>query len=221
MRVVLSRGLRAAGVLLALVLAGCAAGPTPPPNLYPLKQRIRSYVETGAYQRELDAVAGQARRWVEERAARGGGRLAVVFDLDETLFFNWPHIRAMDFGYVPREWDRWVEEARAPAIESVRDVYRVARRLGLEVLFITGRPESARAATERNLRAIDCAEFAVLVCRPEDDSGSSAAFKTAARRRLTAEGRTIVANLGDQDSDLAGGYAERVFKLPNVFYVTE
>lgn len=210
-----------AGTLLALGFAGCAVGPAPPPNLYPLKQRIRSYVETGAYQQELDTVAGQARRWVEERAARGGGRLAVVFDLDETLFFNWPHIRAMDFGYVPREWDRWVEEAQAPAIASVREVYRTARRLGVEVLFITGRPESARAATERNLRAIECAEFAALVCRPEGQAGAAAEFKTAARRRLSAEGRTIIANIGDQASDLAGGYAERVFKLPNVFYEIE
>jgi hypothetical protein len=28
----------------------------------------------------------------------------------------------------------------------------------------------------------------------------------------------IIANLGDQFSDLAGGYAERTFKLPNPFY---
>ena len=38
--------------------------------------------------------------------------------------------------------------------------------------------------------------------------------------QLTAGGRVIIANLGDQDSDLTGGYAERTFKLPDPFYFT-
>jgi hypothetical protein len=46
-------------------------------------------------------------------------------------------------------------------------------------------------------------------------------FKTETRRRLQAEGRVIIANLGDQDSDLAGGFAERTFKLPGPFYQTK
>jgi HAD superfamily, subfamily IIIB (Acid phosphatase) len=29
------------------------------------------------------------------------------------------------------------------------------------------------------------------------------------------EGYTIILSVGDQESDLKGGYAERVFKLPN------
>jgi hypothetical protein len=28
---------------------------------------------------------------------------------------------------------------------------------------------------------------------------------------------TIIANVGDQESDLAGGHAERMFKIPNPF----
>jgi predicted secreted acid phosphatase len=209
-----------ATTLVVLLLAGCATGARTPANLYPLKQQIRDYVVRGQYQRELDAIAAQANAWVEERAARGGSRLAVVFDLDETLLFNWPHIIEMDFGYVPREWDRWVEEARAPAIESVREVYRTARKHGVEVIFITGRSEKSRQHTERNLRAIDCADHAALFCKPDDENGLSAVFKTRIRQKLTSEGSTIIANIGDQESDLSGGFSERVFKLPNVFYLT-
>ena len=33
-----------------------------------------------------------------------------------------------------------------------------------------------------------------------------------------AQGFTIIANVGDQPSDLAGGYAERTFLVPNPFY---
>lgn len=208
-------------VVLALVFAGCSTATHEPPNLYPHKQQIRAYVDSGQYLREVDVVAARANEWLESRAAKGGSKLTVVFDLDDTLLFNWPLISAMDFGYVPAEWDRWVEEARAPAIEPVRKVYRTARQLGIEVVFLTGRPENTRESTMRNLRAIDCAEFAALICRPSGDRGTSAAFKTSARQRLLQEGRTIIANIGDQVSDLVGGGAEKTFKLPNAFYITE
>jgi predicted secreted acid phosphatase len=213
--------LRALTIGVALAVAGCATPAREPRNLYSLKQEIRAYVNSGQYQRELDSVAARAKAWVEERVARGGTRLTAVFDLDETLLLNWPHMDAMDFGYVPREWDRWVEEARAPAIASVREVYRAARQRGIDVVFITGRHEKSRSGTERNLQAIGCGDYAALICRPDNGTGTTAAFKTATRQRLTAEGRTIIANIGDQDSDLSGGFAERTFKLPNVFYLTQ
>jgi predicted secreted acid phosphatase len=203
------------------VAAGCAGPASRPQNLSTLKREIWAYVESGKHGQEIDAVAAEARAWIAARAARGGDRLTVVFDLDETLLDNGPHLRAMDLGYVVPEWDRWVDEGKAPAIASVREVYREARRRGVDVVYITGRAERGRAGTERNLRAIDCADYVALICKPDAERGSSAAFKTAARKKLVSEGRTIIANIGDQESDLLGGFAERTFKLPNVFYLTE
>ena len=109
----------------------------------------------------------------------------------------------------------------APAIEPVRDVFRAARRLGVDVVFVTGRHERDRSGTEKNLRAIGCADHARLICKPDHDARTSAAFKTGVRRALGEEGRTLIANIGDQESDLSGGWAERTFKLPNPFYQTE
>jgi predicted secreted acid phosphatase len=212
---------RALVLAALLALTGCATATREPPNLYPHKLQLRAYVDGGDYDRDIAAVAARAKTWVEERAGKGGQRLTVVFDLDETLLRNWPHMRAMDFGYVHREWDNWVEDAKAPAIEPVREIYRTARQKGVEVVFITGRSERARAGTERNLRAIDCADYVALIFKPEEDKGTTAAFKTAVRQKLTTEGRTIIANVGDQESDLSGGFAERTFKLPNPFYLTE
>jgi len=59
-----------------------------------------------------------------------------------------------------------------------------------------------------------------LVFKPEGDPRSNAEFKTAERQLFVAEGRKIIANIGDQPSDLAGGSAEKTFKLPNVFYIS-
>lgn len=194
-----------------------------PANLDPHKQDLRAYVTTGHYQEDLAAVAVEAQAWVEQRGAKraSGERLAVVFDLDETLLSNWPHLSAMDFGYIPASWDQWVQDGKAPAIEPVREVYRTARRLGIDVVFITGRRERDRAGTEKNLRAIDCADYAAFICKADDSKESTGKFKTDARAKLEAEGRVIIANLGDQESDLTGGHAEKVFKLPNPFYITK
>ena len=212
-------------LLGAALLAGCVAAPTAqePPNLSPHKRQIRDYVDTGQYLRDLTVVASRAHAWVEQRAAqkKPAERLAVVFDLDETLFFNWPEINRTDFGYVHERWVQSVEAASATAIEPVREVYRAARRLGVDVILLTGRREPLRAATERNLRAIDCGEYSVLICRPESSTGTSAAFKSGERQKLVTNGLTIIANIGDQESDLAGGFAEKTFKLPAPFYLTE
>ncbi|MEO5958560.1 MAG: HAD family acid phosphatase [Opitutaceae bacterium] len=206
-----------------MAVGGCAIVPREPANLSLLKEEIRRYVESGTYERDIAAVAMRASSWIEQRAAkRGAGeRLAIVFDLDETLLSNWPHIGAQDFGYVPAGWDEWMKEGRAPAIEPVREVYRTARRLGVEVVFLTGRREKDRPGTEKNLRAIDCADYAALVCKPNETQETTGAFKLRERKRLVAEGRAIIANVGDQESDLAGGYAERTFKLPNPLYLTK
>jgi len=210
-----------ARAILAVVLAGCATAPVSrePRNLQLAKDEVRAYVAGGGYARDVAAVAVEARGWLEQRAIRGGGRLAVVFDIDETLLSNLPSMEELDFGYVPAEWQRWVEQAKAPALEPVRALFRRARELGLETLVITGRRETERDATIRNLAAVGCDDFTVLVCRTGSDRSGAADFKTAARARLAAEGRVIVANIGDQESDLVGGYAERTFKLPGPFYL--
>ena len=47
---------------------------------------------------------------------------------------------------------------------------------------------------------------------------SAADFKTPQRARIEAQGYTIIANIGDQPSDLAGGHSEQTFLLPDPFY---
>lgn len=38
--------------------------------------------------------------------------------------------------------------------------------------------------------------------------------KSGERGKIAEEGYTIIANVGDQESDLSGGYAEWTYKLP-------
>lgn len=88
------------------------------------------------------------------------------------------------------------------------------------MVFITARKESQRAVTEKNLHGAGYDGWTKLVLKLDSDTSSAQAYKTAARAAL-AKDYTIIANIGDQLSDLAGGSAECTFKLPNPFYFIE
>ncbi|MDT5002876.1 MAG: hypothetical protein QOJ24_52 [Mycobacterium sp.] len=99
------------------------------------------------------------------------------------------------------------------------DVYNTAKDRGAAIFFNTGRPESQRAATEHNLADVGYAGYTRLILEPDGTHYDSAAdFKAPQRQAIEQEGYTIVANTGDQPSDLEGGFAERTFLLPNPFY---
>src|SRR2546426_10960317 len=90
---------------------------------------------------------------------------------------------------------------------------RLARERGVAMFFLTGRPERARAPTERNLRTAGY-EWTALILKPDALTTKSAAdFKAPERKKLVDQGYTIIVNIGDQMSDLEGGFAERTYKL--------
>jgi predicted secreted acid phosphatase len=211
--------------LLAVIAVGAAHvaladSASEPRNLDLWKAELRAYHD-GEYTRQIATVAARAQVWLEQRAreARPDEKLAMVFDLDETLLSNWPYISAMDFGVTDASADAYTLQGHLPAIEPVLDLVRAARKLGVRVYLLSGRRERFRPATESNLRAIGCADYTALICKPDSDQEMVQSFKTAERRRLTAAGLVIVGNIGDQETDLAGGYSERTFKLPNPFYL--
>lgn len=214
------KGVRMTVAMIGFVV-GLAAGE--PSNLSVLKQEIVAYVESGEYAAEVEAVVAPAREFLAERVARKapGERLAAVLDIDETAISNFAQMRAQDFGYVPPVWDAWVARGEAPAIAPVLELFLSARRAGIDVIFITGRRESDRLGSEKNLRAAGFGDYAALWLKPNGANSSTEQFKTETRRRIEAEGRTIIANIGDQASDLAGGFSERTYKVPGPFYQTK
>ena len=203
-----------------------------PPNLDELKQQLLVYRNSGVYERQLAAVAAKARAYIEQRAGEVA-RPALVLDIDETSLSNWPRILADDFGYIPSGTCNrlprgpcgsyaWELKAVAPAIQPTLNLFNAARAKGVAVFFITGRNDSERAATIRNLRHAGYRGWTKLIMKPVGLKLKSAAhFKAPERAKITAAGYTIIANMGDQPSDLAGGNPadpEEQFLLPNPFY---
>ena len=109
--------------------------------------------------------------------------------------------------------------ANAPAIKPTLALYQDAIRHGVKVFFVTGRHQAERKATQKNLINAGYKHWAGLYLRPNHYRHHSIIpFKAQTRKLITEQGYTIVATIGDQYSDLKGGYAEKGFKLPNPFY---
>ena len=235
------QGRRRFGAALALVLSLAAApawadgdifvtSPAQPSNVGDAILAAVAYHDSGAYDRDVAMVAERAAAWVKERAAQGVTRPAMVFDIDETALSNWQVIKRDDFGRPvagpcdlaldgPCGWAAWDQLGADPAIGPTLDVFKAATAAKVAVFFITGRPEDQRAATERNLREAGYDGFVKLYLVPPGAKfGSAADYKTPIRAAIEKEGYTIIANIGDQPSDLLGGFAERIFLLPNPFY---
>jgi HAD superfamily, subfamily IIIB (Acid phosphatase) len=203
--------------------------PVQPANIGDLKFTATDYYNSGAYLTDLQLAAAPAIGWINEEAPRVD-RPAVVFDIDETALSNWEAIKANDFGRIftggcdslpqgPCGLVAWDQRAESTVIQPTMDIYTAARDRGAAIFFITGRLENQRAATERNLKAVGYTGYTQLIMEPTGAHYVSAAdFKAPQREQIEQRGYTIIANVGDQPSDLAGGFSQQTYLLPNPFY---
>jgi len=213
-------------VLFALAAAACAPG-RHAPSLYETQRSVERYITSGEYDRDVDRVVAGARAWLERRA-KDAARPAIVLDIDETSLSNWPAYKANGWGRVvngpcdvqqgPCGLRAWQALGQSKALAPTLELAKRAKALGVAVFFISGRPPTLQEATERNLREQGY-EFDGVVLLPAGAAFTSAVdFKAPERKKIADRGYTIILSMGDQESDLKGGYAERVFKLPNPVY---
>lgn len=196
-------------------------------NVYDAQRQVGKYFDSGRYDLDLAKLVRLARVWLDKRAAKAA-KPAIVLDIDETSLSNRRQLRINGWARIvngpcdlqngPCGGRAWQAMAQAKAIAPTLSLAQRARQIGVAVFFISGRPERLREATERNLREQGY-EWTDVILEPEGVVFQSAAdFKAPERRKIAEQGYTIILNLGDQESDLKGGYAERTFKLPNPVY---
>ena len=199
----------------------------PVPRLFDVQRQVEDYIASGRYESDVAAVAARAEQWLVERAPHVT-KPAIVLDIDETSLSNWQAYRLNGWGRIltggcdlekgPCSIRAWQMLGTSKALPPTLTLARRAKAMGVAVFFISGRPATLKDVTERNLRDQGYEPDGVIVL-PEGAAFKSAVdFKAPERRKLTEAGYTIVLSMGDQQSDLAGGYAERTFKLPNPVY---
>jgi hypothetical protein len=196
------------------------------PNLGALKTELKEYhdctCKCGCYAHDLDVQADRAIAFLRLRAAhrRPNEKLALILDIDDTTLSTYAEMLGADFAYNKSAFDQWLEMAQAPAIPGTLRLYKEAQRLGASIIFLTGRDDTQRAATERNLRAQGFDNWKLLVMRPMNHGSQTiGAFKAVARGQIAGAGYTLALNVGDQWSDLKGKpEAEYSVKYPDPYY---
>ena len=164
------------------------------------------------------------------------GKPAIVFDADDTTLWTYDmEDAAMGFSFDPTLQDTWVQDARFPATPGMVDLVTRAKRMGYAVFGLTGRNDGQKAATLRNLTKVGYGHTFTdknfftkwtgtgASRQPSYISCATAKcttveYKAGTRKHIESMGYDIVLNVGDQWSDLQGGYADRTLKLPNPTY---
>ncbi|MFF1928526.1 HAD family acid phosphatase [Streptomyces sp. NPDC058228] len=204
-------GVAAAAAVLALVAPATAAQAAPVSS--PTAGAITASwapggnaailgIDYDTWQRDVAAVIDVARPYIQQRIAQtpAGQKPAIVLDIDNSSLET-------DFHYF------WTFPT--PAIAKVRDLVRYADSQGVAIFFVTARPGIIASLTQHNLTAVGYPVTGLYVRDLPDLFDEVSTYKTAKRAEIEARGYTIIANIGNNDSDLVGGHAERTFKLPD------
>lgn len=206
------------------------------PNLGIVKNKIIAYYgddgshqpsPDSAYAHDVARVRHHLTSWLRYHQSRDG-KPAVVFDVDDTVLSNYNYDVTHDFGYDPETNAECVEAHCFPAIFGMVDLVTWATDHHFAVFFVTGRPDSQQDDTLANLKEQGFPQPAALftkdktapyppylTCMP---NCSTIEYKSGTRAHIESMGYDIVANTGDQYSDLKGGHADRTFKMPNPMY---
>jgi hypothetical protein len=135
-----------------------------------------------------------ARPYVKQRVADAapGERLAINFDVDNTVLAT--HYRP------------------GQAIAPIARFSRFLERQGVAMLFNTARPATQRAKTKAQLQA---AGYPISGLCLGTRGLTVPGGKQACRDRFADRGWTLIANVGNNDTDFVGDGYERAFALPN------
>ncbi len=159
---------------------------------------------------------------------------AVVFDADDTTLWTYDmEDGAMKFNFDPALQDTWVQDEKFAAVPGMPEFVADVADAGCTVFGLTGRNTGQKYATLGNLSKVGYSDFranryytkwvsgatppAYIDCGA-DNTCSTIEYKSQTRAHIEDTGFDIVANLGDQFSDLIGGSADQVYKLPNPTY---
>jgi predicted secreted acid phosphatase len=173
---------------------------------------------------------------------------AIVLDVDDTTLATWNYEIFSNWAFNPATNATFVTEQRFPAVPGMVDLVERAEDEGYAVFYLTGRPAAQEPATLGNVATdgvgvdagfpapsalgsedglftkpapADYPDYLNAACADEIADGKACTtihYKSATREHIESQGYDIVANFGDQFSDLQGGFADRTFKLPNPNY---
>ena len=182
--------------LVAPTAEACTPGATPA-SVIGIRDRVP---DEATWQKDIEGPIGDARAYVEQAlpGLPGGTKPAITLDIDNTSLAS-----------------HWHKDAdTVPPAKATFELTRWAKQKGVAIFFVTARSEDSHDETMKNLQDVGYPVDGLYM--KTDDGGDTAHQKEAARRDITdKQGFRIVANIGNNDHDIAGGYQDKGFLLPN------
>lgn len=208
------------GLFMALL---CLSTPATAAYLSPLRQSAAQLYDQQSYAQAVQTQVQLAQDYLLRRLnhAAVNQQFALVLDIDETALSNLNHLQRHHFSTNMEAFAGAYMLGDAPAISAILALSHYAQRQGVALFFISNRPNTLEvmAATVKNLHQAGYQNWQEIYLRPlTNDQLSTANYKKAMREKITNQGYEIILNIGDQKSDLEGGFAEVAIKLPNPFY---
>jgi predicted secreted acid phosphatase len=185
------------------------------------------------YAVQVQGIEAQAAKYLTSRIKHDrSGRKAIVLDVDDTSLSTYNYELETTFVYNPTSNANYIATKTMPAVFGMNTLASWAARQGYTVFYITGRPEAQRASTAANLAAVgfpaadvshlflknSAAPPPYLSCGTPTYTCTTIQYKSQTRAYIESQGYDVVADFGDQFSDLTGGYADRTYKIPNPMY---
>ncbi|TJZ55767.1 acid phosphatase [Streptomyces piniterrae] len=217
------------------------------PNLTQVQDKIKAYYgdtvtadgqhyasPDSNYARQVHGIEAKARAYLTKalagKRAAGDPKPAIVLDMDDTTLLTYNYELQVGFAFTPESQDKYLASTDMDPVFGMNRLVNWAHDKGAEVFFLTGRKEKQRDWSVRNLENVG---YGVPLDRthvylknkenpppylPCGATCTTTEFKSGTRKHIESLGYNIVANFGDQYSDLNGGYGDRTFKMPNPMY---
>lgn len=187
-----------------------------------LAEQIRRYRASGEYVRDRMRITERAKvfldSWMKQTCKPTGCSPAVVFDFDDTLVSWYEILDKTGFTSDSSVTRPAMRNCATPPIDETIALLKYAQKNGIEVYVISGRTESMRAETEACMAEIGVSQAGLILVQPEQEHLTARAYKSHERAKLQKAGKTIGLSIGDQVSDVAGGFAAGLFVIPNPMY---
>jgi hypothetical protein len=199
--------------------------------------QLHQFNPDGAYAHETEGIAADASKYLARQAhKKHHGQKAILFDIDDTTLNTYSYEIYSNFVYNPTTNGYFVNAGSAdvfPAVPGMAQLENKAVARGYTVFFLTGRPATQLQGTLDNLHDAgynfddnnvilkDLTAPWLQPCQTDSNNlpCTTTEYKSLTRKHIEQDlGYDIVANFGDQFSDLNGGFADRTFKMPNPMY---
>ncbi|MEV6902922.1 HAD family acid phosphatase [Amycolatopsis sp. NPDC051372] len=184
------------------------------------------YSDSSRFVTDTKRVVADAKRYLTQKLGKVKNP-AIVLDVDDTSEVTYGWEADNDFGFDPVKQQQAIDNGTFVANRPVLELANWAAQRGVKIYFLTGRstpqgPQSLKNLANEGYPAPAGAFFKPAGTAPDylpcGLTCTTIQYKSGTRAHIQATGAHIVLNLGDQFSDLEGGYADHPVKLPNPMY---